>query len=117
MRSDATVIVFCVPFSSIVRDEELERFDSELTAIADKDPSALLAIDFSQTFHISSRALGILAVTRKKLNKGGGRIVLFGTNPAIEKVMKVTHLDTLMPMVEDRTKAEELLRAEDGTVR
>lgn len=110
----SAVIVYRVPFASVVQEEELERFDRELNDLSQRRPGGRFAIDFTATFHMSSRALGVLVAFYKRAQERHGRVVLFGTNPAVEKVMKVTKLDTLMPLMADEEQAFAELEADAG---
>ena len=106
------VVVYRVASHSIVQDDELTRFELDIFSLIRKHPRVRLAVDFSKTFHVSSRALGLLVAFRKEINEAGGRIVLFGINPAIGKVMEVTRLDTLIPIFPDEGDARQSLIAE-----
>lgn len=104
--------VYRVPFTGVVKEEEIKRFETDVTTLINAQPSLRLAIDFSKTYHISSRALGLLVAFRKRLAANGGRIVLFGTNPAVEKVLAVTKIDTLFDIV--ATESDALCILEPG---
>jgi anti-anti-sigma factor len=108
--SSDKVKIYRVTGPTVVQDEEVEAFKSEVGQLIDDDPAVHLALDFSSTFQVSSRALGLLVAFRKRLKAQGGRIVLFGINPAIGKVMEVTRLNTIIPTARDESKALEVLK-------
>ncbi len=109
-------VIYRVSFSSILMEDEIKQFEAEMRDLAAKSDSGNLAIDFSKTFHLSSRALGILVAVHKELEARGGKIVLFGANPAIQRVMEVTQLDTLISVVPDETQAIGRLRTSSGLI-
>jgi anti-anti-sigma factor len=105
------ITIYRVSFASIVQQEELSRFESELKVHAGNSAEARLAIDFSKTFHVSSRALGLLVSTYKEIRGRRGRLVLFGTTPAVEKVFEITRLNTVIPLARDEQQAIGMLRS------
>ncbi len=105
------VTIYRVPFASIVQQEELMRFESELKVHAGSGNDARLAVDFGKTYHVSSRALGLLVSVYKDLKSRGGRLVLFGTTAAVEKVLEITRLNTVIPSAKDEQQAVYLLRS------
>src|SRR5688572_11639491 len=98
------VVVYRVRGPSVVQDADVKRFDSEVRGLVD-GKSAKLAIDFSGVHHVTSRVLGIMVAIHDKLGKLGGGVVLFGVNPATERVLKVTRLHTILPVVTNEQAA------------
>lgn len=105
------VSIYRIPSASILRDEEIARFENEVFDLIRNKGALRLAIDFSNTYHVSSRALGLLVAFREEMKRRQGRIMLFGINPAIERVIELTRLNTLLPIHKDEQTAVAALRA------
>lgn len=54
-----------------------------------------LVIDLSQVSYMDSSGFGILLSATKRVRPKGGSINLVGSNEAIERMMKITRLDTV----------------------
>lgn len=97
--------IYRIPFTGVVQENELQTFESDINELIDAEPRIRLAIDFSNTFHISSRAIGLLVAFHQEIGKSGGRMVLFGANPAVAKALAVTKIDTLVQIVSSEEEA------------
>lgn len=64
-----------------------------------------LAIDLSQVQLMGSSGLGLFVTLRKQAKAAGGNCILFGVNPEIMGMLKVTRLDTLLTLAKDRKSA------------
>lgn len=106
------ISIYRPALSSISQDSEITTFEREINAILKEAPGARLAIDLSMTFHVSSRALGLLVAFRKQISAKGGKLVVFSANPAVKKVLEVTRLTTLIPVLNDERAASALLERE-----
>ena len=108
MPKDTTKI-YRVEGPTVIQDAEIEKFKGEVSRLIDSTPGIGLAMDFSNTYQISSRALGLLVAFHKRLKEANGQMVLFGVNPAIKKVIEVTHVDTIIPSTKDEQSAVDML--------
>lgn len=106
------VEIYRPPFSSIVSDEEVKQFDAAMSELIAGRPGMKVAIDFSQTYHISSRAIGLMVAFRKKVLATKGNIILFGANPAVARVFEVTKINNIFMIVADETAALNSLRSD-----
>jgi anti-sigma B factor antagonist len=64
-----------------------------------------LAVDLAPVQLMGSSGLGLLVSLRKKAKAAGGSCVIFGVNPEIMGMLKVTKLDTLLTIAPDRKSA------------
>lgn len=62
------------------------------------DGAANLVIDLSEVGFMDSSGLGVLVGALRRVNEGGGRIVLAGTQRPVERVLEITGLNRLFPM-------------------
>ena len=86
---------------------QIEKIGDELLQLVERNPGLWLAIDFSQVRVLASMALGMLVAVRKNVKEGGGRMVIFGaTGESLQRVMSVTRLNTLFPIVDTREQLD-----------
>ncbi len=64
-----------------------------------------LALDFTGVDLISSSLLGKLILLLRRVEGGGGRIILCELSPTVQAVFKTSNLDKLFKVVRDRTAA------------
>ena len=108
---ESPIEILRVLSSTIVHDEDIKKFEENLRNAVKGRPSLCLAVDFSNTFHLGSRAIGLLVSLANELRKNQGRMVLFGIQPAIKRVIEVTQIHTVIPVVKDEAEARKTLSA------
>ncbi len=69
-----------------------------------------IAIDMADVGMLTSVGIGALVTINKKCRDGKGRMVLFGLNDTIMEVLKLTRLDKLFPIKNDRDAALKALK-------
>ena len=106
-NTGAPIETYAVPFSGLAEDKHIEQVKNDLQDRIEGNKGVRLAIDLSQTFYISSRAIGMLVVIRRDIIKLGGRIVLYGLNPSVERVFRITRLYEQLNVCKDAAAAEE----------
>lgn len=74
-------------------------------AIQTSDDLSRVVADLSRLRFISSPLLGILIMLHRKVNAVQGSLKLCGLHPNIEEVLKVTRLNTLFSICDDRQSA------------
>ena len=62
----------------------------ELEAALAEEYPAKLVFDFSKLEYISSAGLRVLLAAQKKMNAGGGEMIIRGTQEAVKDVFEVT---------------------------
>lgn len=71
-----------------------------------------IAVDLSQVTFLSSVGIRMLIAGGKALKKSGGRMALvMGANTAAIKTLKMTCIDTILPMFETLREAEAALKS------
>lgn len=70
----------------------------------------LFAINLQGAPYVDSMGFGVLISCMRSLASVQGRIVLFGMNPAVEKILKLTHLDKIITSTGEEAQALEFLR-------
>lgn len=81
----------------------------ERQVVQDIDPGAKVALSLEGLEYISSAGLRVVLMLGKRLNSGGGKLVLCGLGGMVEEVFKVSGFDKLFTIVFDLDKALEEL--------
>ncbi len=61
--------------------------------------SRIAIVDMSETPYIASIGIRLLLTNAKALSRRGGRLILCGCDPQVEKVLRTTGLDQLIPLL------------------
>lgn len=61
--------------------------------------SRLAIVDMTQTPYIASIGIRLLLTNAKVLSRRGGRMILCGCDPQVEKVLRSTGIDQLIPLL------------------
>jgi anti-anti-sigma factor len=77
------------------------KIDSEFNKIAEEKKNVL--VDLSDVTFIASLGLRTLITGAKATATQGGKLVLFNPQPNVEKVLRTSHVDTVMPIIRDST--------------
>lgn len=64
-----------------------------------------MAIDFSELDYINSSGLRVVLMAAKKINKVGGKMVLFSMKEHIKEVFDMTGFSSIIPVVGSRDEA------------
>jgi stage II sporulation protein AA (anti-sigma F factor antagonist) len=78
--------------SSLVDAYEIDQLGQELNHLVEKKDRRIIVLDLSKVVHLSSHALSILLVLRKKIEDVKGALVLCGVSKDLKKLFKVTSL-------------------------
>ena len=65
----------------------------------------LAIVDMSQIPYIASIGIRLLLANAKTLSRRGGRLILCGCDPQVEKVLRSTGLDQLIPLLKSQDEA------------
>lgn len=68
-----------------------------------------LVVDISNLTFLASLGLRTLVRSCKTLAAKGGNMVLMGAQPGVEKVLKTSGVNTIIPLVADMSEAEAIL--------
>jgi anti-anti-sigma factor len=69
------------------------------------------AVDLSQLAFVDSSGLGMLVSAFKTIQQAQGKLVLFGLQPYVQKLVTITKLDRVLPIVPTQAEALEQLGA------
>lgn len=84
---------------------------SEELADAARRAGWKLAVSFERVEHLSSACLNMLVELHLRCRHKGGSLVVFGLPDEVDKIIRVTRLDSKIPVAVDAHHARELLSA------
>ena len=80
------------------------KIDSEFNAIAEEKKKVV--VDLSDVTFIASLGIRTLIIGAKAAANNGGKIVLLDPQPNVEKVLRTSRVDTVIPIAHDPTTIE-----------
>lgn len=103
--NDVTVARFTD--KKILDESNIQIIGNQLFSLVDEDHREKIVLDFTNVEYLSSAALGKLITMDKKVKAAGGKLRLCSIRNDILEVFKITRLDRLFTIREDREKALE----------
>lgn len=91
----------------ILDESNIQIIGNQLFNLVDDDHRQKIVLDFTNVEYLSSAALGKLITMEKKVKAAGGKLRLCAIRSDIKEVFKITRLDKLFQIVDDREKALE----------
>ena len=91
----------------ILDESNIQLIGNQLFALVDEDHRQKIVLDFSNVEYLSSAALGKLITMDKKVKSAGGKLRFCSIRADILEVFKITRLDKLFTIKENREKALE----------
>lgn len=91
----------------ILDESNIQLIGNQLFALVDEDHRQKIVLDFSNVEYLSSAALGKLITMDKKVKSAGGKLRFCTIRADILEVFKITRLDKLFTIKENREKALE----------
>ncbi len=91
----------------ILDESNIQIIGNQLFNLVDEDHRQKIVLDFTNVEYLSSAALGKLITMDKKVKAAGGKLRLCSIRSDIKEVFKITRLDKLFQIMDDRDKALE----------
>ena len=91
----------------ILDESNIQIIGNQLFNLVDEDHRQKIILDFTNVEYLSSAALGKLITMDKKVKAAGGKLRLCSIRTDIKEVFKITRLDKLFQILDDRDKAIE----------
>ena len=91
----------------ILDESNIQIIGNQLFSLVDDDHRQKIVLDFTNVEYLSSAALGKLITMDKKVKAAGGKLRLCSIRSDILEVFKITRLDKLFQIKENRDKAVE----------
>ena len=67
------------------------------------EASKNLLIDMSDVTFLASLGIRTLVTAAKAVSNNGGKLVLLSPQPSVERVLRESRVDTVLPIIEDET--------------
>ncbi len=91
----------------ILDESNIQIIGNQLFNLVDEDHRQKIILDFTNVEYLSSAAPGKLITMDKKVKAFGGKLRLCSIRSDIKEVFKITRLDKLFQILDDRDKALE----------
>jgi anti-sigma B factor antagonist len=91
----------------ILDESNIQIIGNQLFNLVDEDHRQKIILDFTNVEYLSSAALGKLITMDKKVKAAGGKLRLCSIRSDIKEVFKITRLDKLFQILDNRDKAIE----------
>lgn len=91
----------------ILDESNIQIIGNQLFSLVDEDHRQKIVLDFTNVEYLSSAALGKLITMDKKVKASGGKLRLCSIRSDIKEVFKITRLDKLFQILDNRDKAVE----------
>ena len=85
--------------------EEISNASARVKDHIDKETPGTMVFDFSRVKFFSSQVLGLLLEARARLQDCGGKVAICGLNAQLQRVFKITNLDTIFAFYPDKDAA------------
>ena len=89
----------------ILEEKDIKALEQSIIPIVDQNEGKGIIIDFSNVMFFSSSVLGLLIRISKKIYELDGQLRLCSINPKIFEIFKITRLDKVFDICDDRAKA------------
>ncbi len=102
-RDDVTVVELTE--RKILDEININQIGEQLYSLVTRQAEPKLILDFSNVSHMSSSALGMLITLLKRVREKEGQLRLCNIQPAILEVFRITRLDGIFQINENRQDA------------
>ena len=103
LKKDDSVVIIGLG-SALVMNELTDAVNKSLN-----QQERLFALDMHELKFIDSSGLGALVAQFKQVNVQGGKLVLYGLTPFVQKLVEMTKLNRVLTIASDETEAKILL--------
>jgi anti-sigma B factor antagonist len=91
----------------ILDEGSIQIIGNQMFSLVDEDRRPKIVLDFSNVEYLSSAALGKLITMNKKCSAAGTKLRLCAIRSDIKEVFKITRLDKMFVIMDNRDKALE----------
>lgn len=104
-REDVTIVGFAD--ATILDAFHVGEVSQELYRLIENEKLTRLVVDFSAIKMLSSQTISVLLKMRQMVGEAGGKMVLYGLDPGLYKVFRITRLQDVFEFYDDLEKAVE----------
>lgn len=99
------VTVVALRDTSILDALVVEAISRELTTVVEQESSPKFILDLRGLQSLTSSMIGVFLTVHKTVQKRGGKVVLCGLRPQLQKVFEIANLDRVLSFAEDGASA------------
>jgi anti-sigma B factor antagonist len=89
----------------ILEEKDIKALEQSIMPLVDQNQGKGMILDFSNVMFFSSSVLGLLIRISKKIYELDGQLRLCSISPKIFEIFRITRLDKVFEICDDRTKA------------
>ncbi len=93
----------------ILEDDDIAAIEESITPLVEETAAIKMVIDFERVDFLSSAVLGLLIRISRKIDHAGGQLRLCGINRNIYNIFRITRLDRVFAIHDNRQTAIESL--------
>lgn len=112
IQEDGQVVVVSFTTPSISGIEGIEKIAAQLREYVSQNKTVKMVVDFQGVKFFSSQVLGLLVDLWRRLKDSGGKLLISGIDPKLNRVFKITNLDRIFEFYPDRAAAVNVLKTE-----
>ncbi len=102
---DKNATIVTLTDERILDESEVQALANSLMPLVEEADGINLVIDFGNVKFLTSAVLGLLIRVSKKVYESGGQLKLCSINPKIFEIFRITRLDRVFDIYEDRLQA------------
>ncbi len=103
------VLIVVVDDAATLNEGQAVGLRQSLYSLLEQNKPARLALNLSAIDYISSTGIALLVGTQRRVEFGGGHLILFGLQSDVHELFRVMKLVNLFEIVADEDQAVELL--------
>ena len=102
---DQNATVVTLADAKILEDGDIQALEKSVMPLISENSGSNFVLDFSVVRFLSSSVLGLLIRISKRVTEAGGKLRLCSIDAKILEVFKITHLDKVFNICDNRKKA------------
>ncbi len=103
------VTIAKITSEKVLEETDIQGLEGTLLPLIEQNDRIKLVIDFSEVRFLSSSVLGLLIRISKKVYETRGQLILCGINTKIMEIFRITRLDKIFDIAEDKNEAVKTL--------
>ena len=110
VREAVDAVVITIDEPTALSDFRSNTFRDALYQVVEDGTLPELALDLSRVDFLSSSGVAILVGLKRRVDGKKGKLVLFGVQPVVQELLRITHLTQYFLFADDEAGARALLR-------
>jgi len=110
-RDESDVLIVALTDSVSLNDFRNTPLRDDLLNLIQTRDEPRLALDMGRVDYLSSSGVAILVGLKRRLDAGGGKLILFHVQPVVLDLLRVMRLDRHLGLAEDEEQALASLRS------